>query len=101
MSEELYTGKDSAYLKQNPTWHVEDSSWKASHVLKLLSRNQINPISISEVGCGAGEILNQLHAALPAHIEFTGYDISGDAIKLANAREKPRLSFKYALSLPV
>lgn len=94
MSETIYTDKNSEYLKKNPTWHVEDSPWKANQILKMLNRNPINPKTISEVGCGAGEILNQLHAALPENIEFTGYDISSDAIKLANSREKERLAFK-------
>ena len=94
MSEKLYTDKNSEYLKQNPTWHAQDSSWKASNILNILNRNHITPKSISEVGCGAGEILNQLHAALPDNIEFTGFDISSDAIRLASEREKQRLTFK-------
>jgi len=94
MSEKIYTDENGEYLKNNPTWHVEDSPWKAKQIIKMLSRNQISPISIAEVGCGAGEILNQLHLSMPNNVCFTGYDISSDAISLAKQREKERLEFK-------
>lgn len=80
---------------KNPTWHVEDSSWKATQIMKILERNKINPESVVEIGCGAGEILNQLYSRMPDNVSFTGYDISPDAIALAKKREKKRLKFKY------
>jgi predicted TPR repeat methyltransferase len=95
MAEKIYTEKNGEYLKNNPSWHVEDSPWKAKQILKLLKRNNVNPKSVAEVGCGAGEILNQLHAAMPSDVTFTGYDISTDAISLADERKKDRLTFKY------
>jgi 2-polyprenyl-3-methyl-5-hydroxy-6-metoxy-1,4-benzoquinol methylase len=95
MLEEFYTKENSDYLKKNPTWHMEDSPWKARQVLKMLSRNPIECQTIVEVGCGAGEILNQLHAALPKSVVFTGYDISPDCINLAKKKEKDRLQFRY------
>ncbi len=95
MSEKIYTDENGEYLKNNPTWHVEDSPWKAKQILKMLGRNQISPKSIAEVGCGAGEILNQLHLAMPNDVSFAGYDISSDAISFAKQREKERLEFKH------
>lgn len=95
MSEKIYTDEKGEYLENNPTWHVEDSPWKARQVLKMLSRNPIEVKSVAEIGCGAGEILNQLHGIMPKDIEFTGFDISGDAISLANQRKKERLEFKF------
>ena len=95
MSENIYTEENGEYLKNNPTWHVEDSPWKAKQIIKMLSRNPINPKSIAEIGCGAGEILNQLHLSMPNDLSFTGYDISSDAISLAKQREKERLEFKH------
>ena len=95
MLESIYTEDNSAYLKNNPTWHVEDSPWKAKQIIKMLNRNPINPKSIAEVGCGAGEILNQLYQSMPDDISFTGYDISKDAIRLAKQRDKDRLEFKH------
>jgi 2-polyprenyl-3-methyl-5-hydroxy-6-metoxy-1,4-benzoquinol methylase len=94
MVEKIYTEENGEYLKNNPTWHVEDSPWKANQIIKILKRNKIEPKTIAEIGCGAGEILNQLHMHLPKEITFTGYDISSDAISLAKSREKERLHFK-------
>src|SRR5690606_20481565 len=45
-------------------------------------------------GCGAGEILNQLHLVMADDVSFTGYEISSDAINLARPRQKKRLEFK-------
>ncbi len=60
----------------------------------MLQRNPINPKYVAEIGCGAGEILNVLHSKMPSDVNFVGYDISTDAIKLAETRTKERLSFK-------
>jgi hypothetical protein len=32
-AEEMYTS--SEYLENNPTWHLEDSLWKARQILKI------------------------------------------------------------------
>ncbi len=95
MTEKIYTDEDGEYLKNNPAWHVEDSPWKAKQILKMLKRNPLNPKTIVEIGCGAGEILNQLYSSMPDDVSFAGYDISGDAIRLAKTREKERLTFKH------
>src|SRR4051812_7694396 len=81
------------YLEKNPSWHVEDSPWKAKQVLKMFGRNTLAPKSVCEVGCGAGEILNQLHGQLPPDVQFVGYEISPQAYAIAKHREKDRLSF--------
>ncbi len=65
-----YVEKNSKYLNNNPTWHEEDSPWKAKQVVKMLSRNKLDINSIVEVGCGVGEILNQLYQILPNNIVF-------------------------------
>ncbi|WP_437937442.1 class I SAM-dependent methyltransferase [Sorangium sp. So ce341] len=87
----LYT--EGGYLENNKTWHAEDSPWKAKQILRILEKNHIQPKVVYEVGCGAGEVLNQLHQQLPASVEFHGYDISPQAFQLAKAREKDRLTF--------
>lgn len=92
--QENYTVENSEYLKKNPTWHIEDSSWKATQILKMIERNKLQPCSVVEIGCGAGEILNQLHQRLPNKtIEFTGFEISPDAFKLCEQRKKERLNY--------
>ncbi len=91
MSERLYTSGE--YLEKNPTWHVEDSAWKARQIIKILNKNNIQPKSICEVGCGAGEILNQLYLKMPEDTVFAGYEISPQAFDLCKKRAKERLSY--------
>lgn len=90
-SAELYI--EGEYLERNKTWHVEDSPWKAEQILRMLRKNSIQPKIVCEVGCGAGEIMSQLHQCLPRSVEFHGYDISPQAFRLAKTREKDRLTF--------
>ncbi|WP_076667559.1 class I SAM-dependent methyltransferase [Pontibacter indicus] len=101
MREEIYTKENSDYFLKNPTWHVEDSPWKAVQIFKMLQRHKLNIKTIAEIGCGAGEILNQLHLLMGREVAFTGYDISADAIKLAKPREKERLKFEHENLLTV
>ncbi|HEY7127267.1 MAG TPA: hypothetical protein VH540_25265, partial [Ktedonobacterales bacterium] len=58
MLQTLYTS--GSYLEKNPSWHVEESPWKAAQVLRMLARHQLHPRTIGEVGCGVGEVLKQL-----------------------------------------
>lgn len=90
MSNKRYT--DGAYLQENPSWHVEDSAWKARHIVHLLEKHQLSPRTFYEVGCGAGEVLNQLHNAYP-EATLKGWDISPQAIALAQTRANDALSF--------
>lgn len=92
----------SKYKDSNPTWHEGDAPWKAQQVRTLLDRNNIVFSTLSEVGCGTGEILVQLSNAYP-DAAFTGYEISPDAYEMATKREGARLSFHLAdaLSEPV
>jgi len=94
MSAKLYTEDNCEYLNRNPTWHAEDSSWKAGLILKMLKKNSINPNSVAELGCGCGEILNQLQLSMPRNVIFTGNDISNDAIFFAKQKAKDRIEFK-------
>ena len=88
---ELY--QDGKYLDLNPDWHAGDSAWKADQVLKMLTRNNLRPRTVCEVGCGAGEILAQLHNRMPDDVHFTGYEVSPQAAQLCEQRRKPGLDF--------
>lgn len=90
MSEALY--QDGSYLARNPTWHEEDSSWKAAHILRLLAANELVPESVAEVGCGGGLILAELSRALPEAV-LRGYEVSPQAYARCIARESERLTF--------
>ena len=85
---------DGDYLSKNSDWHVEDSPWKAQQIDKIINRNKLNPTTICEVGCGAGEILRQL-SLKPRYseVDFTGYEISDDAFDLCLSRSTERLTY--------
>ena len=82
------------YLDTNPTWHAEDSPWKARQILKIIQKNDLQPDSICEIGCGAGEILNQLFLQMRDNVSFVGYEISPYAFKLCEQKAKNRLDYK-------
>ena len=63
------------YQEKNPSFHVEDSPWKARQIQKMLDAQGISPRRVAEVGCGAGEILAQL-ARLYPDAKFDGFEIS-------------------------
>jgi SAM-dependent methyltransferase len=81
------------YLQRNPDWHVSASSWKAEAIIKMLKRNKLQPQSICDIGCGAGEILRILQQRCEDHCIFQGYDIAPQALALANERANERLHF--------
>jgi cyclopropane fatty-acyl-phospholipid synthase-like methyltransferase len=83
---------DGEYIEKNPSFHVEDSSWKATQILKGLDRNDLDYDSIAEVGCGAGEILVQLSSKLPDS-RFIGYELSPQAFEMCKTRENENIKF--------
>ena len=90
-SESMYqTGE---YLERNPTYHVEDSAWKADQILRMMEKHDQQPRSVCEVGCGAGEILKQLQSMLAPATQFVGYEISLHAYALCRERENEHLHF--------
>ena len=84
---------DGTYLRQNPDWHVSDSSWKVQQILRVLDRNRITLKTVYEVGCGAGEVLRLLQQSLDPACEFWGADVSPQAIELCRTRANDRLHF--------
>jgi len=91
LARELYTS--GQYQIEKPTWHVEDSLWKAERILTMLTRNGIRPQTVCEAGCGAGEILCQLQGRMDRECEFWGYEISPYAFSLCEKRSNNRLHF--------
>jgi SAM-dependent methyltransferase len=85
--------QDGTYAEKNPTWDEEDSSWKSRHILRVIETHGLSPKTVCEVGCGAGEILNQLHRLLPDPIDFIGYEISPQVFPTCKKKEKARLKF--------
>jgi len=72
---------------------MEDSVWKAQRILAMMTKNQLTPSSICEIGCGAGEVLSWLHDHLPGHTRFTGYEIAPEAYAECTKRAKDRLEY--------
>ena len=88
--------EDGTYLDNNPAWHEEDSPWKAKQIRNIIEKNALNPKKICEIGCGSGEILNQLSERYADGKEFFGYEISPQAFELCNKKSKTNLIFKLS-----
>lgn len=84
---------DGTYLRNNPTWHEEDSIIKAGWIAGILKKNKINPSTVCEIGCGAGEILLCLADILGPGIRFSGYEISPQAFEICRKKEKENIRF--------
>ena len=91
MNTKMYTSGE--YLENNPTWHTEDSPWKAQQIYKILNNNNLLPKTVCEIGCGAGEILKQLSLKLDENVNFCGYEVSPQAYELCKERESDRVHF--------
>jgi SAM-dependent methyltransferase len=91
---QIYTS--GLYLEKHPDWHVYESEWKVQQIMRMLKQNKLSPESVCEVGCGAGEVLRLLQKQLDEKCTFQGYDISPQAIALANTRVNEKLHFKEA-----
>lgn len=92
--QDIYTNGE--YLKMNPNWHSEESPWKAQQIIRMLKQNNLLPRTICEVGCGAGEVLRQLHERLDSAHHFCGYEISPQAFAMCKMRTRDRLHFRLA-----
>ncbi len=86
--------KSDEYLNKNPSWHVEDSEWKARQIHRVLTANSVNPSRICEIGCGVGQILQELQNKISnPGVEYYGYDIAPKAIGQARKLENEHLHF--------
>jgi cyclopropane fatty-acyl-phospholipid synthase-like methyltransferase len=88
----LYEG--FSYSESNPTWHEEDSPWKANHIGNIIDDNAVPHHRICEVGCGVGNILLNLEKRYPDS-ELVGYEISPFAY--AKAKEHETAATKFHL----
>ena len=87
--------ENSEYLEHNQTWHVEDSPWKARQVFRVFSEHKLQAKTVCEIGCGAGEILQQLAPLLPTVESFVGYDISPHLAAMWESRKSQRVKFLH------
>ncbi len=92
--EQTYISGD--YQKRNPTWHIEEFPWKARQIFRMIQKDGLDPKTICEVGCGAGEVLVQLQKYMQDDCLFWGYDISPHALALTKGKANDRLAFHLA-----
>lgn len=90
-SDDFYLGEQ--YLKNTGDWNESDSEWKANLIYQIYIKNGLAPASIVEVGCGAGGILNHLFEKDKNIQKLYGFDISPQAILLANEKTNEKLKF--------
>lgn len=86
--------RDGAYFQKHPLWHTEHSAWKAAQVVRMIRRARLEPRTLCEVGCGAGEVLRLIQESLGPQCSLRGYDISPQAIELSQARANDQLQFE-------
>jgi SAM-dependent methyltransferase len=91
MENNIYVNGD--YIKNNPNYHLEDSPWKAKQITKIIRKNNITFNNLCEVGCGAGEIISILQNKEFPNVQYTGFDISPDAINIAKQKENDKMHF--------
>uniref|UniRef100_UPI00404735D2 class I SAM-dependent methyltransferase n=1 Tax=Limnohabitans sp. TaxID=1907725 RepID=UPI00404735D2 len=87
---------DGTYLSQNPDWDRQDSGWKASKILEMLRSHQLEPTSICEVGCGAGDILVHLRREMP-RTSMSGFDISPQLARIWEHHEESGVGVQFNL----
>ena len=80
------------YEQKNPSWHEEDSPWKARQIEAMIRRNGLTVETMAEIGCGTGEILLTLEQAFPDAL-LTGYEIAPQAYQRAAAKATRRTTF--------
>lgn len=85
---------DGRYLEGNPTWHEEHSEWKASHIASILKDNGVDPRTLAEIGCGAGQILVELERKLPRIERLAGFEISPQAFARCSQKQTERVQFQ-------
>jgi hypothetical protein len=85
--------EDDTYATHNPTWHAEDSPWKAGQILGLLHDRGVQPRTLAEIGCGAGGVIAGVASGLPELERAEGWDIAPYAIELALQHQTDRLRF--------
>lgn len=86
--------QSEVYADLNPSWHEEDSLWKARQVEAILRKNAVALDTACEVGCGTGEILFNLAKAYPA-ARFHGYEISPHAYQRAKYKQTDKVTFSF------
>lgn len=93
-SNDIYVSGE--YFSNNPDWDIADARWKTDVIIGLLQKNSVRPKQVIEVGCGAGENLVELLKRDSSIEKLSGYDISPQAIELADKKASDKINFYNA-----
>jgi SAM-dependent methyltransferase len=86
--------ENGSYLDSNPTWHEEDSAFKAKYIRNIIKDNDLKYNSILEIGCGTGNVIVNLESLLNSKdVTYTGCDISRVSIEIAKQRNSKKICF--------
>lgn len=85
--------KDGFESMENNRWHEEDSPWKAKNIHKILEKNDINPKTICEIGCGTGEVLRSLANYYDEKVEFFGYETNPEPFSISKNKETQNIHY--------
>jgi SAM-dependent methyltransferase len=86
--------RDGSYLKNNPSWHIEESPFKMRQIRRMMRQQNLAPKTVCDVGCGAGLVLAELQPYLPSDCVCWGYDVSPDALAMSAGRGNENLRFR-------
>ena len=86
---------DGSYLdRTGGTWHLEGASFKASQIIRMLSRHgEIAVTTVCDIGAGAGGVLHHLQRTLPDNVRLIGYDVSPQAHAISRQLANPQCQF--------
>lgn len=86
--------RDGSYLKNNPSWHIEESPFKVRQIQRMIRRQKLAPKTVVDVGCGAGLVLAELQPHFSSDCVCWGYDVSPDALAMSAGRANDKLRFR-------
>ena len=86
--------RDGSYLKNNPSWHSEESPFKVRQIQRMIKQQNLAPKTVCDVGCGAGLVLAELQPHLSSDCVCWGYDVSPDALAMSASRGNEKLRFR-------
>lgn len=84
---------DGTYKGVTPSWHTEDSAWKALQVIHAINSAGIYPMCVCDVGCGAGEVLWEMAKMLPGNVQLVGFEPSPQAQAMQRHDPNGRVRF--------
>ena len=86
--------RDGSYLKNNPSWHAEESPFKVRQIRRMIRQQNLAPKTVCDVGCGAGLVLSELQPHFPSDCVCWGYDVSPDALAMSAGRGNNNLRYR-------